>query len=274
MAHEKKIIHKFVGALKHPLRFLAGRLNEAWYKTRRLFAPGAFILVYHRISKVADDPHLLAVSPKNFRDQVEYLKREYKILPLSTLVANLKNNRLEARQTAITFDDGYADNLFEALPILEEMGVPATIFITTGKIDSNEPFYWDTNRPLSICGRPLSKEELLQLAKSPLIEIGAHTVDHPNLGKTGSAQQKIEIENSKKTLEQLLGRTISLFAYPFGSAASYSKNTIETLKHSGFEAACSTKSRRLLPEVDPYTLPRITVRDWPADKLAAVLKEI
>jgi len=100
--------------------------------------PPVIVLIYHRVTTLPSDPDMLAVSPDNFRQQMRYLKET---VPL----VRFEDDWTKAVKPAIciTFDDGYADNALEALPILEEVGVPATFFVSTGTIDTNQAFWWD-----------------------------------------------------------------------------------------------------------------------------------
>jgi peptidoglycan/xylan/chitin deacetylase (PgdA/CDA1 family) len=95
------------------------------------------VLVYHRVTSLPSDPELLAVTPGNFREQMLYLKKAF---PIVRFEENWHKTPKPA--VAITFDDGYADNALEALPILEEIGVPATFFVSTGTIGSTLAFWW------------------------------------------------------------------------------------------------------------------------------------
>src|SRR4051794_28319151 len=106
-------------------------------RIRNAAAPPVVVLIYHRVTVLADDPQLLAVSPDKFRAQLEILKR-YPIL-------RFEDDWSKVRQPSIviTFDDGYADNHREALPILTEYGLPATFFVTAGAVGSNSEFWWD-----------------------------------------------------------------------------------------------------------------------------------
>jgi peptidoglycan/xylan/chitin deacetylase (PgdA/CDA1 family) len=80
---------------------------------------------------------MLAVSPLNFRRQIEYLKQHFQIVRFEEEWAELKKPAV-----VLTFDDGYSDNFFEALPVLEKLGVPATFFVSTGRIGSGREFWW------------------------------------------------------------------------------------------------------------------------------------
>jgi len=106
-------------------------------------APKALILLYHRVAEVSSDPQLLCVSPKHFAEHLEVLRRNYYPLSLRSLRRRLALNLWPPRSVVITFDDGYADNLYQARPLLEAADVPATVFIVAGKIDSQQEFWWD-----------------------------------------------------------------------------------------------------------------------------------
>ncbi len=104
--------------------------------------PRGLILAYHRVADLTTDPWGLAVSPENFAAQLDVLRSEFKPVSLSRLL----DTGLRGRPTnsiAVTFDDGYADNLLAVKPLLGQHGVPATCFITTGEIGKNEEFWWD-----------------------------------------------------------------------------------------------------------------------------------
>ena len=100
--------------------------------------PPVIVLLYHRVTTLPSDPEMLAVTPDNFRQQMRYLKDNVSLV-------RFEDDWVKAVKPAvcITFDDGYADNALEALPILEEVGVPATFFVSTRTIDTNQAFWWD-----------------------------------------------------------------------------------------------------------------------------------
>jgi peptidoglycan/xylan/chitin deacetylase (PgdA/CDA1 family) len=106
-------------------------------------APGPVILLYHRIADADADPWGLAVTPENFDRHLELLARTRTVLPLTDF-ANLRaRGRLPRDAAAVTFDDGYACNALTALPLLRRHGVPATIFLTTGKVGDAAEFWSD-----------------------------------------------------------------------------------------------------------------------------------
>jgi peptidoglycan/xylan/chitin deacetylase (PgdA/CDA1 family) len=224
--------------------------------------PTGIILLYHRVAEVTQDPYKLSVSPENFKKQLTYIKSHYNVISLKQLIDDLKNKTLKDKSLVITFDDGYQDNFNNALPILEELNIPATIFVTTGYIDTETEFHWEHNLPLSDQGRSLTTEQLRELSSNPIIELGAHTVSHPKLSNLDSETQRKEIRGSKEALENALKRKIISFAYPFGDNKSFNQTSINIVKESGFEYACSNIHERVKESSDIYALPRYVVRNW------------
>jgi len=111
-------------------------------RIRKRFENGGVILVYHRVTRLQRDPQLLAVSPNRFAEHLDVLRRKANVVPLRKFNGEAKAD-LPTRSVAITFDDGYADNLVEAKPILERMDVPATVFVVSGVLGSTREFWWD-----------------------------------------------------------------------------------------------------------------------------------
>lgn len=112
-------------------------------RLRPLVAPGPAILMYHRIANASFDPWALSVSPSLFREQMEWLARSRTVLPLVEFAQLHAENRLPRDSVAVTFDDGYACSSKVALPILEEFGIPATIFLPADLIQRGQEFWWD-----------------------------------------------------------------------------------------------------------------------------------
>jgi peptidoglycan/xylan/chitin deacetylase (PgdA/CDA1 family) len=102
------------------------------------------ILLYHRVSESDTDVHGLAVRAEEFRAQVAHLRDCYRPMPLDELVAATREGSIPAGAVALTFDDGYVDNFSAASPILQELGVPATFFVTTDRLGDVHEFWWDT----------------------------------------------------------------------------------------------------------------------------------
>lgn len=105
-------------------------------------ARSAAVLVYHRVSPPAVDPHRLCVAPDEFAAQMDELNRGFRVLPLDELIARKRVGDMVDRAVAVTFDDGYTDNLTTVSPIMSEREIPATFFLTTGTIGVTEDAYW------------------------------------------------------------------------------------------------------------------------------------
>jgi peptidoglycan/xylan/chitin deacetylase (PgdA/CDA1 family) len=125
------------------------------------FAPGALILAYHRVAEPPADPQLLCVTPEHFAQQLDVLRGWGRPLRLQELRAALAAGRVPDRAVVVTFDDGYADNLYAAEPLLLSRDVPATVFVTAGCLGSQEEFWWDDLERLLLQPGPLP--EVLQL---------------------------------------------------------------------------------------------------------------
>ena len=311
---------------------LSQKVGGAIWRARDLVAPKAIVLLYHRIADTEIDPHQLCVSPRHFAEHLTVLKQRYTPLSLPQCVDAMGQGRLPRHVAVITFDDGYADNLHVAKPLLERHEFPATLFITTGQINNPREFWWDElERVLLLSGplpqhlelevnghtyhwdldeatlptprhelyqtvhkllrglpsvqrtatmdallkwsgaalearppyRTLTTEELAVLIKTSLINIGAHTVTHPQLPEQELAVQREEISGGKTALEQMIGRPVHDFSYPYGF---YSDPTIELVRQAGYSSACTCIERATRCESDPFQLPRFMVRNWDGDE--------
>lgn len=335
------------------------RYARRWLANR--FEHRALILIYHRVTEMASDPWMLSVSPHNFAEQLEVIRKHELPISLRGLNAALGERRLRRRSVAVTFDDGYADNLHEAKPLLERYGVPATVFVATGVLDSRRGFWWDAlerillrpgTLPETLCletgegtyrrelkeaayysaedyqshlnwsawgtddptsrhalyrflhgklkalspdereramdalfewsgaeayaeprHRTLLREEVAALGNGGLIEVGAHTVTHSVLSALPHASQRAEIARSKTDLEEILHHPVDSFAYPFGSAETYTAETVALVRQAGFTSACSTTHGVVRRTSCRTQLPRMYVHDWGGEEFEKRLFE-
>jgi peptidoglycan/xylan/chitin deacetylase (PgdA/CDA1 family) len=144
------------------------------------------ILVYHRVAKVRSDPWSVAVTPHHFAEHLEVLRRHAVPLRIQELSRGLANGTLPKRSVVVTLDDGYADNLYNAKPLLERYDVPATVFLPSGIIGREHEFWWDEldrmllqpgrlpkNLRLNINGRA-RRWHLAEVAHYPIAEFRHH----------------------------------------------------------------------------------------------------
>jgi peptidoglycan/xylan/chitin deacetylase (PgdA/CDA1 family) len=99
--------------------------------------------MYHRVTELPNDPYLLAVTPAHFAEQLEVIRRYGFPMSLRQMVQALQAGKVPKRGVVVTFDDGYADNLYAAKPLLERYEIPATVFVTTGHVGYPFEFWWD-----------------------------------------------------------------------------------------------------------------------------------
>ena len=121
--------------------------------------------------------------------------------------------------------------------------------------------------------RAMTTTELHQLADGGLIEVGAHTMNHPCLSTLTVADQESEIFGSKQRLEEMLNKPVTSFAYPYGQKKDYTQSTIEIVKKAGFNCTCSNFEGVVRWGTDRYELPRLLVRDWDGDQFACQLEK-
>jgi peptidoglycan/xylan/chitin deacetylase (PgdA/CDA1 family) len=309
------------------------------------------ILLYHRVATLLSDPWGLAISRERFAQHLDVLNTHARVVGLSEMLRLNAQGRLPKDAVSITFDDGYADNVLHASPILRTRGVPATFFIVSGNVDQPREFWWDelerlllqpgelpatldvtiagrslhwdlsTARHLSaddavrwrrwrtpdepasarhalykviwqeLLGatasardrvmdslrewsgvadearalhRPVSTAQVADLAASPLFEVGAHTVTHPRLPALQADDQRQELAESRRRLQDLAGRDVYHCAYPFGM---YSSETAELAQQCGYASAVTVEAGPLQQESRPFALPRIVVGDWDGETL-------
>jgi peptidoglycan/xylan/chitin deacetylase (PgdA/CDA1 family) len=126
------------------------------------------VLAYHRIAHSASDPQLLSVTPENFAEHLRLIGEQHKAVTLPALVAAASEGRPMPRAVAVTFDDGYADNLLLAQPLLERRGVPATVFVTSRYVRDGRPFWWDELERLLLSPGVLPSSLTLGLGRETL----------------------------------------------------------------------------------------------------------
>jgi peptidoglycan/xylan/chitin deacetylase (PgdA/CDA1 family) len=266
----------------------------------------------------------------------------------------LVSGNVSNKSVIVTFDDGYADNLWNAKPLLEHYNIPATVFVTSGYVDSKREFPSDwlercllrpetlpdsltliiggktyswkidnskTNfdewnvtmktdptsrhrcyrelhrliRPLDYDSRQavlealtnwascptharpeyrvLNTNELKVLSEDGLVEIGSHGVNHLVQAEQPAEIQWKDISEGKQHLENILGKPVTSFAYPYGNSNDVSEQTINIVKETGIQIACANVAAPITVGSDLFWLPRFLVRDWDGQELTKQLRK-
>jgi len=277
------------------------------------------IVNYHRV--LAAPSPFLASEPDIdiFTWQMELLARCFNVLPLRQAIAALDSGQVPPRAVCITFDDGYRSVHDLALPVLRRLGLPATVFVSSGYVDGRTMWndsivqavetlpaeeldladfglgvyslrglparaatlgklteatkYLPPQERSRLIGRlrtlvgehaadglMLTPEMVVNLDRHG-IEIGAHTVTHPILTSLDDASAMEEIVTSKRELEAITGKPVTLFAYPNGKVGKdFDARHVAMVREAGFQAAFTTAVGAITRRHDRYQLPRS--RPW------------
>jgi peptidoglycan/xylan/chitin deacetylase (PgdA/CDA1 family) len=304
--------------------------------------------MYHRVAHEPVDYYSMTVSPANFKAHLDVLIRTRYVLPLDQFVAQFTAGKLRSDAIALTFDDGYVDNLVEAKPLLVTMATPATVFVVSGQIGRPEHFWWDelvrlvlfedtprhfelrvghdvitfdfgnesaarddggtpagslerrrgalstlwqllriledkerssiikelqsifasSNHRASL-GRAMTADEVRSLTVDGLVTVGAHTVTHPVMAGLGVAACYREGVESKRACEDLIGRPVVAFSYPYGD---YDVAACEAAKNAGFHFACSKQAGAVVRHSEIFALPRVYIPNLDGDGFEKVIR--
>ena len=177
------------------------------------------------------DPGYLRVRPDAFRAQLELLLGAgFEFVTVAEFATRCNGEAPPAGLAALSFDDGMDDNHDVVLPILAELRLPATVYVVTGLVGKPNPWL-----AAGSGARMMNEEELRALAAAG-IEIGAHTITHPDLSRLDYDACLDEIDGSRRELERLLGVSVRTFAYPYCRFGAAARAAVE---RAGFEAAVS-----------------------------------
>jgi len=201
------------------------------------------ILAYHRIGALRGD-HVPTISAEAFERQLRFLARfRYQVISLQDLVDRISNGRVIPRHCAvITFDDGYEETVQVASPLLRRFGFPAAVFVTPSEV-----------------GRPgfVTWQQVAAMAKDGFA-VGNHTMNHSYLPLVEPGRLAEELVDSKRLIEERIGRPVTLFSYPVGG---YTTHVQSLLKEAGYVGACTTNRAASVNGIDPFALRRIKITE-------------
>jgi peptidoglycan/xylan/chitin deacetylase (PgdA/CDA1 family) len=201
------------------------------------------ILTYHSID---DSGSPISVSPEQFRAHVRFLASgRVRVVPLDQMAVVDGVDRV-----ALTFDDGFANFASEALPLLREHDLPATVFVVANCAGLTNT--WDRG-VAAIPELPLMGWSTLAALARDGVELGAHSLTHPDLTTVSHEQRQDEIAGSAEAIARHIGRRPTSFAYPYGSANA----AAERAASEHYARACGTDLRMLSERDDPFRLPRL-----------------
>ena len=178
-------------------------------------------------------------------------EHDYRVIPLSVLVRRLRRGEEVAPRTAvITFDDGFLSVYTSAMPILTQLGFPATVFLVAGYCGRRNDW---PGQPDAVPRYPLLDWTHIRDMDGRGFEFGAHTVNHPRLDRLAPDQMEREVVGSKTQIEDRLGHAVDLFAYPYGRWTLLARQVVGR----AYAGACTTFQALVGPDSDPLILSRI-----------------
>jgi peptidoglycan/xylan/chitin deacetylase (PgdA/CDA1 family) len=235
---------------------------------RVLTATGAFrqkvnqqdtIVAFHRVNDFLPANDSLTCDPATFHEFCSFFKTHFDVVSLSEQIRACRAGKPRGGTLSITFDDGYLDNYAVAAPILKDLGLTATFFITTGFIQSEVVPHWD--KELKKQPGWMNWDQVSELATTGF-DIGCHTVTHLDMGTRPIDQIRAELRESRSVLEQRLARPINLFAYPFGARANINEASRALVRDEGFDCCISCCGGTNESATDPFSLNRLPISGW------------
>lgn len=222
-----------------------------WLNRRRKMR--AVVILYHRVNDLANDP--LTVSLERFAAHMLMLSRWYAPVSSSEIVEGIRRTRtLRPGSVAVHFDDCYRDVYLNAMPIANACGVPTTAFVSSGFVGTNRVFEHDLRKsPFRFDN--LQPEDLRNMLAGGM-EIGAHTVNHADLGACSLTEAEREISGSVRDLEQMTGRPVALFSFPFGRRAHIRDELRQAVAAAGCACMFSAFGGMVDATTDVYAIPR------------------
>ncbi|WP_368648444.1 polysaccharide deacetylase family protein [Castellaniella ginsengisoli] len=213
------------------------------------------ILMYHQIGEPSPrgTPYRgLTVHPRDFRRQMLWLRRlGYRGLSMARLIPYLRGEK-HGKVVGITFDDGYANVLENAVPVLEECGFLATNYFVVRQLGGSNVWDADEGVPPS----PLMDAAGLRAWAAAGHEVGSHTLNHPDLSRISPELAVNEIRDSREALEQIAGAPVRAFCYPYGH---FNAALAAVAREAGYDSATTTARGLARLDDDPYALPRVAV---------------
>lgn len=244
--------------IKGSIKSLAGRAIFKPGAHHVLLGNAAVIVAFHRINSISTGDGLTC-GVDLFEEYCRFFADYFHVISMRNLLDKLENGIPLDHDLVITFDDGYQDNYKFAAPILKSSGLPATFFLTSRFIGTDVVPWWDGKRGVR---HPwMTWDEVRQLY-SEGFEIGAHTRTHVNLAEICEAEAREEICGSRRDLENKLGATVDLFAYPYGGENQITARNREMIREAGLRCCCSCFGGINANYTDPFHLRRIPISSW------------
>ncbi len=211
-------------------------LLPLWGRLRRILWGEEYrVLTYHSVGE--HRCHETNVSPATFRVHLQWLSQSARLVALDDIQSGFARGAAERGPlVCVTLDDGYADNLHEAAPLLSGYGIPATCFVAAAYPGSGRQFPHDVGSGDE--ARVLTWDELRQLADGG-VSIGSHGMEHARFAQLDAETVKRELTESKQVLETESGHPVRAFSFPYGKAGDFSQQHVTAARRAGYGVIAS-----------------------------------
>jgi peptidoglycan/xylan/chitin deacetylase (PgdA/CDA1 family) len=207
---------------------------------------GAAVLCYHDVGTDPTNGTDYYLSPTQFRAQLQSIANwGLKFVELEEIVDRLQAGSSLDGLAAVTFDDALVGVRDHALEILDDLRIPATVFVVT-EVQGVDPPFWPG------AARTLDRDELRAIADSG-VRLGSHTRTHASLTDIDDAPLRDELLRSREALDELTDDASGVLAYPFGHQ---DERVRQAARDAGFRAACTFTFGRVTTSTDRYAIPR------------------
>ena len=246
-SNAKRLVKSYLGRAASSLGLLSYQFDKVMT-----------VVAFHRVNdKLSEDG--LTCRSTAFEDYCNFFKKNFDVVPLADQVARIRAQKDVKGTLSITFDDGYLDNFEVAAPVLRRHNLPATFFVVSSFIGSDTVAAWD--RGLTAGREWMTWDHVRQLSDQGFT-IGCHTKTHIDMGKASTNTIRNELSESKAQIEQEIGQTVDLFAYPYGGSEHISQSAKQLVLEAGFSCCLSCFGGVNSNSPDPYDLQRVPVSPW------------
>jgi methionyl-tRNA formyltransferase len=216
----------------------------------------AAVILYHRINDFSRDP--LTTDTETFAGHLLVIAKYYRPMTSGELVRRVrKKESIPPTSVLIHFDDAYRDVHTEGRPVLQTVGIHAAAFISSGFVGTDRRFQHDIAKyPFHY--ENCHREDIRDWIDASL-EVGAHTVNHVDLGQCGTEVARREIFASRAQLEEIANSPVSLFSFPFGTPRNITPQAVELVREAGYDALFSAHGGVVNERTDVWDIPRFGV---------------
>jgi len=222
-------------------RLVAGAGRTTRWAGRAQPSGALRILTYHRIDEDPRDP--FAVSPAAFRKQMATLSSSGFVTPMGEALERLDLGDSSAPRIVLTFDDGTRDFLTEALPVLRDFNLPATLYVSPLRVGGEGFLDWSELKDIREAG----------------VAVESHGLDHRSLGGLTPEELWRQVDESRRMIEERLSHPVSSIAYPYGTLRDFDAKVKESVQRAGYKSGCSSMNGLNRSGADRFELRRTKI---------------